>query len=228
MEVQFVVGITNKTQYFFKANELVSSVVQATWSSLHIIDCNDTNLSVACMILPTCDDEAFIVFQCFGEEAGNDEFSVDEEPYLFLDQPMSCDTSTYESVCKVHLVIKTKETEDFTKEAQSLKSPWDMVVSLFYVLLRDEMSQTQDTIVEINNVRMEWTKHILIKKNMNILYYPLFCPFNAVRLNCEVWILWRAVIWINDYSCLLITCHPLTSFNTDKCQRIIASLPAWK
>lgn len=57
-----------------------------------------------CVWRPTCDDEAFIVFQRFSEETRDDEFRVDEEPDLFLDQSMSCDSTAYEPVCKVHLV----------------------------------------------------------------------------------------------------------------------------
>lgn len=54
--------------------------------------------------LRTCDDEAFIVFQSFSKEARDNEFSVDEEPNLFLDQSMSCYSTTYKPVCKVHLI----------------------------------------------------------------------------------------------------------------------------
>lgn len=54
--------------------------------------------------LRTYDDEAFIVFQSFSKEARDNEFRVDEEPDFFLDQSMSCYSSTYKPICKVHLM----------------------------------------------------------------------------------------------------------------------------
>lgn len=64
----------------------------------------------------TCDDEALVVFQCFSEEAGDDELRIDDEPNLFLDQSVSCDSSAYKSVCKVHLVRKTQIHAVFSSE----------------------------------------------------------------------------------------------------------------
>lgn len=51
----------------------------------------------------TCDDEAFVALQNFGEEAGDNELGVNDEPDLFLDQTVSCYASTHKPVCKVHL-----------------------------------------------------------------------------------------------------------------------------
>lgn len=66
--------------------------------------------------LHTCDDEAFIVFKSFSKEARDNEFRVDKEPDFFLDQSMSCDSTTYKPVCKVHLVKYKKKKKKRKKE----------------------------------------------------------------------------------------------------------------
>ena len=57
-----------------------------------------------CLQQRTCDDEAFIVFQSFSEETRDNELGVDHEPDLLLDESVSRYSSTYEPVCKVHLM----------------------------------------------------------------------------------------------------------------------------
>lgn len=55
------------------------------------------------VLFSACDNEALVTFQSFGKEARDNEFRVDDEPDLFLDQAMSCYSSTYKPVCEVHL-----------------------------------------------------------------------------------------------------------------------------
>lgn len=54
----------------------------------------------------TCDNEAFIIFQSFSKEAGDNEFRVDDEPDFFLDQSTSSYSSAYKHIRKIHLVKK--------------------------------------------------------------------------------------------------------------------------
>lgn len=51
----------------------------------------------------TCDDKAFIMFQRFSKKARDDELRINHEPNFFLDQPVSCYSSTYKPIGKVHL-----------------------------------------------------------------------------------------------------------------------------
>lgn len=53
--------------------------------------------------LQTCDYQALVVFQRFSKQPGDDELGVDDEPDLFLDQSVSCHSTTHKPVCKVHL-----------------------------------------------------------------------------------------------------------------------------
>lgn len=60
-------------------------------------------MTVCVRVSRTCDYQAFVVFQRFSKQPGDDELGVDDEPDLFLDQTVSCNAAAHKPVRKVHL-----------------------------------------------------------------------------------------------------------------------------
>lgn len=76
------------------------------------------------LTLLTCDNQTVVIIQCFREEAGNDEFRVDQKSDFFLNETRTGDSSSNKLVCEIHLWIKSVNKEKGTEHhalANSIK-----------------------------------------------------------------------------------------------------------